>query len=157
MNQQAVNVAIRRIAADLVALAKTVLEDDSVGINIKVGVNTLAGSAMHNALARAVDLSGDPVVTALFNHYVVYLEWDRPQMYGKQPPIDVLKDWAEKNGIPTDADTLWKISYAIWRDGHKGRPIFATLDRETDAIYTTDWADKLFSALTTDLDNIFNS
>lgn len=156
MNQQAVKVAIRRIAADLVALAQLVLEDDSVGINIKVGRNTLKNSALHDSIARAVDQSDDPVITALFNNYVGYLEWDRPKKYGKRPPIDALKDWAAKNGIDTDANTLWAISNAIWRDGHKGRPIFATLDREVDAAFNNDWSDKLFANITSDLDNIFN-
>jgi hypothetical protein len=156
MNSQAVNIVIRRIASDLVALSKLVLEDDAVGVNIKVGRNTLANSTLHDSIARAVEQSGDPVITALFNNYVGYLEWDRPAKYGTQPPIDVLKDWAEKNGIDTDADTLWAISYAIWRDGHQGRPIFATIDREVDNTYQSDWADKLFNSITSDLDNIFN-
>lgn len=156
MNTQLISLAIQRIAADLVALAQTVLEDDSVGVNIKVGRNTLKDSALHDDIARAVEATGDPVITALFNNYVVYLEWDRPKEYGKRPPIDVLKDWAAKNGIPTDSGTLWAISNAIWRDGHKGRPIFATLDKEVEEIFSGDWSDKLFNSLTSDLDNLFN-
>lgn len=156
MNSEAVNVAIRRIASDLVALSKAVLEDDAVGVNVKTGTNTLKDSELHNSIARAVEQSGDPVITALFNHYVVYLEWTRPPKYGKRPPISALKDWAAKNGIATDAETLYKISTAIWRDGHKGRPIFATLDREVADLFQKDWSDKLFNTLTSDLDNLFN-
>lgn len=156
MNTQAINVAIRRIASDLVALAKLVLEDDSVGVNIKVGRNTLKDSALHDSIARAVSVSADPVISALFNNYVVFLEWDRPAKYGKKPPISALKDWASKNGIPTDAATLWAISTAIWRDGHKGRPIFATIDREAAQLFQTDWSDKLFNNIISDLDNLFN-
>lgn len=107
--------------------------------------------------AAPVSTMDDVVIEALFNNYVVYLEWDRPAKYGRKPPIDALKDWAEKNGIDTDAGTLYAISYAIWRDGHKGRPIFATIDKLADKAYATDWADRLFNGITSDLDNIFNN
>lgn len=158
MSADGVRLAINKIADDLLALSALVLEDDSVGTNIKVGRNTLRDSALHGDLEGTVStVSGDdPVITALFNNYVVFLEWDRPPKYKKKPPISVLKDWAAKNGIPTDADTLYKISYAIWRDGHKGRPIFATIDRELDGLFTDDWADKLYDAIVDNLDTFFN-
>jgi len=69
----------------------------------------------------------------------------------------VLKDWASKNGIPTDTSTLWAISTAIWRDGHEGRPIFATLDIETDEMFLKDWADKIFKELAAELEKFFNT
>lgn len=150
--------AYNRIADDLLALASLVLEDDSVSTNTKIGRNTLANSQLREDLAATISQSGveDVVVKALFNNYVVYLEWDRPPEYGKRPPISALKDWAEKNGIPTDASTLYAISYAIWRDGHKGRPIFATMDKLLDGLYMDDWAPILRDAILDNLDKIFN-
>ena len=156
MSKEGVRLAIHKIAGDLLALATTVLEDDSVGINDKVGKNTLRDSALRGDLETSVANSDDPVISALFNHYVVFLEWTRPPRYKRKPPISVLKDWAVKNGIPTDADTLWAISYAIWRDGHTGRPIFATMDRELDGLFVNDWSDKLYDAIVDNLDNFFN-
>jgi len=158
MSAEGVRLATLKIAGDLLALSSAVLEDDSIGVNDKVGRNTLANSALNGDLAASIGqtLGDDPVIKALFNHYVVYLEWDRPKKYGKQPPIDVLKDWAQKNGIPTDADTLWSISYAIWRDGHKGRPIFATIDTNLDELFQRDWADQLFTNIVDNLDKFFN-
>lgn len=146
------------IADDFLALAHTVLEDDSISTNVKIGENTLRDSALNKDLAVALSETGrdDTVIRALFNNYVVYLEWTRPPKYKNKPPIDALKGWAEKKGIPTDAATLWKISYAIWRDGHQGRPIFATIDKELDGLYMNDWADKLFNAVMEQLDNFFN-
>lgn len=158
MSKAGVQMAINRIADDLLALAALVLEDDSVGVNYKVGKNTLRNSTLKGDLAARIGQTNgeDPVIQALFNHYVVYLEWDRPPEYGKKPPISALKDWAAKNGIPTDADTLYAISYAIWRDGHKGRPIFATMDANLDALFINDWADELRDAILEDLDELFN-
>lgn len=158
MDRTGIQVVINKIADDLLALAATILADDSISTNEKVGKNTLRDSVLNGNLAATITtLSGeDPVIKALFNHYVVYLEWTRPPRYKKKPPIGVLKDWASKNGIPTDAGTLWAISYAIWRDGHAGRPIFATMDKELDGLFIRDWADKLYDAIVDNLDKFFN-
>lgn len=154
---EAVRQVILKIADDLTALSALVLEDDKVGINQKIGRNTLKNSVLKGDLAvRISETYGqDPVINALFNHYVVYLEWNRPKKYGKKPPISVLKGWASKNGIPTDARTLWAISTAIWRDGHAGRPIFATIDKELDGLFYKDWSDKLFNATIENLETFF--
>ncbi len=158
MSAAGVQLVANKIADDLLALAKLVLEDDGVSTNIKVNRNTLKDSALHDDLTTVINnaIGGDIVLSALFNHYVVYLEWTRPPMYGKKPPISALKDWAAKNGIPTDAHTLWAISYAIWRDGHAGRPIFATMDKETDKLFSDDWADRLRDAIMDNMDKYFN-
>lgn len=158
MSAEGVHMALNRIADDLLALAATVLEDDSISTNVKVGKNTLRDSELREDLAVTIGQTAgeDPVISALFNNYVVYLEWDRPPKYKKKPPISALKDWAAKNGIPTDADTLWKISYAIWRDGHQGRPIFATMDKEIEGLYMNDWADQLYKVITDNLEILFN-
>jgi len=159
MSAEGVRLAINKIADELLSLSALVLEDDSVGTNVKIGRNTLRDSALHGDLEGTVTTfnGGDPVITALFNNYIVYLEWDRPKRYKKPPPIDALKDWAASNGIPTDAETLYKISTAIWRDGHKGRPIFATIDRELDGLFEDDWSDKLMASIFDNLDLFFNN
>jgi hypothetical protein len=158
MNSLAITTAIAAIEDGLYKIATGVLEDDAVGMRTKSPFkNTLQDSQLKKDLyAAQVSTSGDIVIEALFNNYVVYLEWDRPKEYGKRPPIDALKGWAEKNGIPTDASTLWAISNAIWRDGHKGRPIFATMDALVDTAYGAEWSDTLFNSITVDLDNLFN-
>ncbi len=158
MSREGVQLVVNKIADDLLALAVAVLDNDAVSINEKVNRNTLRDSALRGDLKVAINTvtGDDPVIKALFNHYVVYLEWTRPPKYKRRPPIRVLKEWAAKNGIPTDADTLYRISYAIWRDGHKGRPIFATMDRELDGLFLNGWADKLYDAITDVLDNFFN-
>lgn len=158
MSKEGVFLAYNKIADDLLALASLVLEDDTVSMNTKINRNTLANSKLREDLYATISqtVDQDAVIKALFNNYVVFLEWDRPKKYGKRPPISALKEWAEKNDIPTDAGTLYAISYAIWRDGHKGRPIFATMDRLLDGLYMEDWAPQLRDALTDNLDLIFN-
>lgn len=158
MNNVAILKAIAVIEDGLYNIAVSVLEDDAVSMRTKEPFkNSLANSNLRADLfAAQVGTASDIVIEALFNNYVVYLEWDRPPEYGKRPPVDALKEWAEKNGIDTDANTLWAISNAIWKDGHKGRPIFATIDTLVDKAYQNEWADQLFSSVTEDLDNLFN-
>lgn len=158
MSRAALDIVVEKIADDLLTLAHLVLEDDGVSLNTKINQNTLKASALNGDLYATIanTLGEDVVISALFNHYVVYLEWDRPPQYGKQPPISALIDWARKRGIPTDADTLYAISYAIWRDGHDGRPIFATMDKEVAGLFDKDWAPRLFGALTSELDKFFS-
>lgn len=157
MSKAGVKLVVDTMAGDLLALAAAILEDDSISSNKKIGRNTLRDSALRGDLETQVDQTGNPILKAFFNHYVVYLEWERPPKYKRKPPISVLKDWAARNGIPTDADTLWAISYAIWRDGHAGRPIFATMDKELDGLFMDDWSDKLFDAITDNLDTFFKA
>lgn len=93
MSKEGVQLAINRIANDLLALASAILEDDTISVNTKTGRNTLRNSALNGDLEAAIATAndGDPVITALFNHYVVFLEWTRPPKYKKKPPISVLK------------------------------------------------------------------
>lgn len=154
-----IDIAMERIADDLLALSALVLEDDTVSANRKTLENTLRDSQLRDDLFATVSQTtgDDPVVSAFFNNYVVFLEWNRPPKYGYPPPIDVLVDWAAKRGIPTDNDTLYAIRHAIWRDGHEGRPIFATIARESERLFEQEWGPWLFEAIIEDLTKYFNT
>lgn len=157
MRNEGLEKVISKIAEEVVTLATLILEDDSISTNTKVNKNTLRESALRYNIDTSMGMfsGGDTVIRALFNHYVTFIEWDRPPKYGKQPPISALKDWAEKNGIPSDNNTLWAISTAIWRDGHTGRPIFATLEKEVDKMFNEDWAEEIFNSIVEKLDTYF--
>jgi hypothetical protein len=157
MRNEGLEKVISKIAEEVVTLATLILEDDSISTNTKVNKNTLRESALRYNIDTSTGIfsGGDTVIKALFNHYVTFIEWDRPPKYGKQPPISALKDWAEKNGIPSDNNTLWAISTAIWRDGHTGRPIFATLEKEVDKMFNEDWAEEIFNSVVEKLDTYF--
>lgn len=156
MSMSGIELAVQKIADDLLALTALVLDSDTVGSNAKVGRNTLRDSALKGDLEVAVNNNGDPVISALFNNYIVYLEAGRSPKQGKRPPISALKGWAAQNNIPTDASTLWAISTAIWRDGYQGRPILATIDQKLDSLFMDKWSDQLFNAIVINLDNFFN-
>lgn len=158
MRKPGVEQAIIKIAEEVVTLATLILEDDSISTNVKVGKNTLRESALRYSIDQSVSVfnGGDTIIRALFNHYIDYIERGRRPKVGKKPPIDALRDWAAKNGIPTDNKTLWAISTAIWRDGYEPRPIFAHLEQEVDKMFDEDWAVRLFNSIVEDLDKFFN-
>lgn len=144
------------IAADVLALARFVMDDDGVGVNPKTGVNTLADSRLKQHFEVDVTEQGNSIVIdLLFDHYIEYLEGGRKPRTGKQPPVDALRDWALARNIPTDNSTLFLISRAIWRDGFDGRPILATLQEEIDRRFEEEWDDKIMEAMTAEIERLF--
>lgn len=154
MNKETLKV-IETIGNDILMLATIIMENDSISVNDKVGKNTLKNSALKSDVEQNIQATGNPIIQTFFNHYIVYLEWNRPKKYGKQPPIDCLREWASKNGIPTDNGTLWMISKAIWRDGHRGRPILSTLEKNIEDLFEKQYFDTLFIAIITELQDFF--
>lgn len=154
--------AIEGIASDILNLSKQVMESSAVGVNPKTGKNTLIHSQMYQDIVgmdakSLIAPSGDSIVLdALFQNYSSYIESDRPREYGKKPPIDSLRDWASARGISTDNDTLWAISTAIWRDGHEGRPLMATLEAEIGQYMNNEGSQKLSDALIDEITKYFN-
>lgn len=156
MNESILKV-IEEIAKDVLILSQLIMDDDSISSNRKVNKNTLRDSNLRKDIETKIESLDNPVViNALFNHYIIFLEWSRPKKHKKKPPIDVLRDWALSRGIPTDNETLWKISYAIWRDGHQGRPILATLEKEIEVSFDKDIFDKLFNSISEEITKYFN-
>lgn len=154
MNKETLKV-IEAIANDILTLAAIIMEDDSISVNDKVGKNTLKNSTLKSDVEQKIQATDNPIIQTFFNRYIVYLEWNRPKKYGKQPPIDCLRDWASKNGIPTDNSTLWLISRAIWLEGWRGRPILATLANNIEELFEKQYFDELFTAIITELQDFF--
>lgn len=149
---------VEAIANDILILAHLILETDNVSVNKKVNKNTLKDSALNDNVATSVSSFGNEgfVIKAIFNNYINFIEWDRPEKHGDKPPIDALRDWALDRGIPTDNPTLWAISTAIWRDGHIGRPIIATLEKEIEESFEKEFFEKLFNSIIDELIKYFN-
>lgn len=154
---KATQIVLEAFKDDILTLSHLILEDDSISSNKKINRNTLADSSLRDKVRTEISKLGEPVVIeALFNNYITFLEWDRPEKYGKRPPIDELKKWAESKGISTDNSTLWAVSTAIWRDGHEGRPILATLEQEIEKSFNSEVSENLFTAIIDELTKYFN-
>lgn len=157
MNDHVLKV-VEEISRDIVALAQFVIDNDSIGANKKAGRNTLKDSLLIRDVDSRISFGGNGdnvVIEVLFNNYVDYIEKGRRP--GKMPPVSALKEWAQSRGIPTDNGMLYAIANAIKRDGIEGRPILATLEQKIEDSFENDWADKLFEAMTSEINKYFDS
>lgn len=78
MNKETLKI-VEAIGNDILTLATIIMEDDSISINDKVGKNTLKNSALKSDMEQKIQATGNPIIQTFFNHYVVYLEWNRPK------------------------------------------------------------------------------
>ncbi|HML64340.1 MAG TPA: hypothetical protein PKC55_05870 [Dysgonomonas sp.] len=151
----AVKKVIDQITNEIAILAGDIFKDDKISRNPKVNKNTLREKAKDvNVSWRAA--KGNIVIEAYFDNYITFLEKGRAPRKGKFPPLDELRDWALSRNIPSDNSTLFLIARAIWRDGHEGRPILATLEERIDSKFETEWYDQLFEATIDELNKYFN-
>ncbi|WP_308600288.1 hypothetical protein [uncultured Dysgonomonas sp.] len=147
--------AIDQITNEIAILAGDIFKDDKISRNPKVNKNTLREKAKDvNVSWRTAN--GNIVIEAYFDNYITFLEKGRAPRKGKFPPLDELRDWALSRNIPSDNSTLFLIARAIWRDGHEGRPILATLEERIDSKFETEWYDQLFEATIDELNKYFN-
>ena len=144
---------IMEFSKDIMALVRMVMESN-VGINSKVGVNTLVNSNIYKTLSVKATNDGDLVFDIILNDYLVFIESGR-RKGAKMPPVEPIVRWAKSKGIPTDNSTIYLIRRAISRDGIKARPFMAhvmeELDREWDGV-----ADEIFNVIIQEIDKFFN-
>lgn len=113
-------------------------------------------SRLADSLSAGVQYGKDSlVISLLMDNYVEYLEMGRKPRSGKMPPIDQLRDWAIERGIDPSNDTLYAISYAIWRDGVAPQPILSLVDERVDKAFDERWAEMLMEAVMKDLVDYF--
>ena len=144
---------IMEFSKDIMALVRMVMESN-VGINSKVGVNTLVNSNIYKTLSVKATNDGDLVFDIILNDYLVFIESGR-RKGAKMPPVEPIVRWCKQKGIPTDNSTIYLIRRAISRDGIKARPFMAhvmeELDREWDGV-----ADEIFNVIIQEIDKFFN-
>lgn len=153
-SRQAVEVLTREMADKFLTVLKGVMAS-SVGINEKVGRNTLVDSELYKtANATAPDID---VIQLCLNDYYGYIEWERPPRYKGWPPPVAIADFIHRKGIHfdgcTDNQTVYLISRSIWELGHKARDIITPT---FDIIDDGEWGEQLFDAIMTDIDNEFD-
>lgn len=151
---------IKSFAEDIVEEARKIMASN-VGINEKTGTNTLKDSNLYKQIDWSFRQEGeDVIIDTLFNYYITFIEWNRPKNYGKMPPISAIQKWLVKKHIaPLNKNirsTAFVIARAIQRDGHKGRPILATLFKNTDEKWDKELSYKLFNEIIKDLTAYFN-
>ncbi len=140
--------------------------DSSMGINQKTGTNTLKDSNLYKQMDMKVYPDRE-MVEVLINSYAEYVDMGRmshaevktgnfkPMKNSGFPPLDVLRDWAQRKGIPTDNRTLYLIGRSIAINGIRPRPVFSYAWRDLEDMLP-EYLDKLFEAIINDLVEWFN-
>lgn len=146
---------VMEFSKDFMDLVRMVMESN-VGINEKVGRNTLVGSDIYKSLSVAATNDGDLVFDIILNDYLVYIENGR-RKGAKMPPVEPIVRWARKHGIPTDNSTIFLIRRAISRDGIKPRPFMVYVMEDIDRQWDENLADELFNKIMQEIEKFFNS
>lgn len=146
---------VMEFSKDLMTLVRMVMESN-VGINQKVGANTIVGSEIYKTLSVKATNDGDLVFDIILNDYIVYIESGR-RKGAKFPPIEPIVRWCKKHGIPTDNSTVYLIRRAISRDGIKPRPILQYVFDEVDKEWNNNLADEIFNKIMEEIDKFFNT
>lgn len=146
---------VMEFSKDLMQLVRMVMESN-VGINQKVGRNTLTSSQIYKTLSVKATNDGDLIFDIVLNDYITFIESGR-RKGAKFPPVEPIVRWARSKGIPTDNSTIFLIRRAISRDGIKPRPIMQYVFEEVDREWNEQLADELFNKIMEKIDNFFNS
>ena len=145
---------VMEFSKDLMTLVRMVMESN-VGINQKVGTNTLVDSNIYKTLSVKATNDGDLIFDIILNDYLTFIESGR-RKGAKMPPVAPIVKWARSRGIPTDNSTIYLIRRAISRDGIKPRPFMAHVLEEIDREWDEQLADELFNKLISEIDKFFN-
>ena len=141
------------IGSDIAKLVREIM-DSNVGMNMKVGKNTLSDSDLYRELSVRSTSDGDLVFDIMLNDYIQYIENGR-RKGAKFPPIEPIIQWCRKKGLPTDNSTIFLIRRAISRDGIAARPIMARVFDELDRNWNDGWADHIFNKIMEHIDKFF--
>ena len=150
---------IQEITNDIVKGARDIMASD-VGINQKVGKNTLVGSNLYKQISTQFKQDDNIVINLFFNHYIEFIESGRMPKKGKRPPVLEIAKWLRRKHIVSSNDNIMKVayavSYAIWRDGYKSRKVLEALDKYVDSGFENKYADMIFDALFKEVDDYFS-
>lgn len=152
---------IQEITQDILKGARDIMDSD-IGINQKVGKNTLVGSNLYNQIKQSwKETSDNVVIDTFFNHYLSYIEWDRPPKYGKMPPVLEIIKWLRRKHIVSSNKNIKSVAYvisrSIWEKGWKGRKITEALDKYVDSNFDNRYADMILDALFKEVDDYFSN
>ena len=138
---------LQEITNDILKGVRDIMDSD-VGINQKVGINTLHNSNLYNQIKQSWKETGDNVVIdTFFNHYISYIEWDRPPKYGKMPPVFEIIKWLRRKHIVSSNKNIKSVAYVISR---------SIWEKGWDSQFENKYADMLFDALFKEVDDYFS-
>ena len=145
---------LETIAQEAKAILMSVMASEK-GVNTKVGVNTLVDGRIFQEIET--DVEDVELVNLLVNDYIQYIESGRRP--GTYPPPNVIAEWCQRRGIPSDNRTVYLICRSIYEKGIPARPIFDGDGGVWDMIdkeWST-WSEVIFQTITDYLSEDFNN
>lgn len=145
---------LETIAKEAKAILMSVMASEK-GVNTKVGVNTLVDGRVFQEIET--DVEDVELVNLLVNDYIQYIESGRRP--GTYPPPNVIAEWCQRRGIPSDNRTVYLICRSIYEKGIPARPIFDGNGGVWDMIdkeWST-WSEVIFQTITDYLSEDFNN
>lgn len=150
---------MKEITEDILKGARDIMSSD-IGINQKVGKNTLVGSNLYNQISTQFKQDDNIVINLFFNHYIEFIESGRMPKQGKRPPVFEIAKWLRRKHIVSSNENIMRVAYAvsyvIWRDGYKARKVLEALDKYVDSQFDNRYADMIFDALMKEVDDYFS-
>lgn len=150
---------IQEITQDILKGVRDIMASD-VGINQKVGKNTLVGSNLYKQISTQFKQDDNIVINLFFNHYIESIESGRKPKTGDRPPVLEIAKWLRRKHIVSSNENIMKVadtvSNAIWRDGYKARKVLEALDKYVDSGFENKYADMIFDALFKEVDDYFS-
>lgn len=150
---------IQEITEDILKGVRDIMSSD-VGINQKVGKNTLVGSNLYKQISTQFKQDDNIVINLFFNHYIESIESGRKPKTGDRPPVLEIAKWLRRKHIVSSNENIMKVadtvSNAIWRDGYKARKVLEALDKYVDSGFENKYADMIFDALFKEVDDYFS-
>ena len=150
---------MKEITEDILKGARDIMSSD-IGINQKVGKNTLVGSNLYNQISTQFKQDDNIVINLFFNHYIEFIESGRMPKQGKRPPVLEIAKWLRRKHIVSSNKNIMRVAYAvsyvIWSDGYKARKVLEALDKYVDSQFDNRYADMIFDALMKEVDDYFS-
>ena len=151
--------SIQEITNDIVKGARDIMASD-VGINQKVGKNTLVGSNLYKQISTQFKQDDNIVINLFFNHYIEFIQSGRIPKKGKRQPVLEIAKWLRRKHIVSSNENIMKVAYAvsygIWRDGYNARKVLEALDKYVYSGFENKYADMIFDALFKEVDDYFS-
>ena len=150
---------IQEITEDILKGARDIMASD-VGINQKVGKNTLVGSNLYKQISTQFKQDDNIVINLFFNHYIESIESGRKPKTGDRPPVLEIAKWLRRKHIVSSNENIMKvadvISRSIWKKGYKARKVLEALDKYVDSNFDEKYADMIFEAMFKEVDDYFS-
>lgn len=149
------NIELEKIISELREVFKKAFQlalESDIGINNKVGFNTLVDSNLYNE----VEVKNNEFSFQIYYNFYADFVISGRKPFTTKVPIKVIIDWMRRKHIGNgDNSIAYAIRESIYQEGIKGRNFFPIFESNIDEAMEN-YFDKIFESIITSLNNFFN-